>query len=351
MKKSNSGRLEIVQISRAVAILFVLIGHANNNFYQQIGYDWLNIAQWERTGGVDFFFIVTGFMIYYLYHKHAGNKEKATQFLIKRIVRIFPMYWIFTTLALIVPYAFPLLQESYSVEVTLKSFFLLTSAPILSSAWSLTHIVIFYFLFFAYMYKPVIMKPVIGLLIGYTLLGEMNIFPFLPSTIFNVSTLEIFCGALVAHLSIHFTNRYAGLCIVLGLAGYALTWIHNIYSLTFIPLALAYGSCSMLIMYGIAEKDKTKRNVPHILSYLGGASYSIYIAHGPFIKVYLVIFVKLNFFDIIHPFFGLVLIILLVTASCCMVYNIVEKPLVETLRRTVFGKKRVTKPVPPLLAK
>ncbi|REJ10265.1 acyltransferase [Halobacillus trueperi] len=351
MKQSNSGKLEIIQISRALAILFVLIGHANNNFYQEIGYDWFNVAQWERTGGVDFFFIVTGFMIYYLYNKYAGNKEKATQFLIKRILRIFPLYWIFTTLALIVPLAFPMLQEGYSMEITLKSFLLLTNEPILSSAWSLTHIVFFYLLFFAYMYKPVIMKPFIGLLVGLTLLGEMNILSFLPSSIFSISIVEIFCGALVAYLSIHFTNKYAGLCIVLGMAGYFLVWVHNVYSLTFIPLSLAYGFCSMLIMYGIAEMDKTKRNVPRFFSYLGGASYSIYIAHGPFIKGYLMIFVKLNFFNIISPFFGLIIIILLVTASCCIVYNVVEKPLVETLRRKVLNKKKVTQPVPHLLAK
>ncbi|MBX0357649.1 acyltransferase [Halobacillus sp. Nhm2S1] len=351
MKQRNSGKMEIIQISRALAIVFVLIGHANNNFYQEIGYDWFNVSQWDRTGGVDFFFIVTGFMIYYLYNKHAGNKEKATQFLIKRLLRIFPLYWFFTTLALIVPIAFPMLQEGYRMEVILKSFLLLTNEPILSSAWSLTHIVFFYLLFFAYMYKPVIMKPFIGLWIGLTILGEMNIVSFFPSSIFSISVVEIFCGSLVAYFSIHYKNNYAGLCIVTGLAGYLLVWVHNVYSLNFIPLSLAYGFCSMLMMYGIAEKDKIKRNVPHFLSYLGGASYSIYIAHGPFVKGYLLIFVELHFFDHIHPFFGMITIILLVIASCCIVYNVVEKPLVETLRRKVLGKKRVTQPVPHLVAK
>ena len=56
-------KLLLVQLARAIAIMFVLLGHLNILFYRQFGYDWFDMGEWERTGGVDFFFIVNGFMI------------------------------------------------------------------------------------------------------------------------------------------------------------------------------------------------------------------------------------------------------------------------------------------------
>lgn len=343
MEVPKRKRLEIVQVSRAIAILFVLLGHANINFYQEVKYDWFNMASWERTGGVDFFFIVTGFMIYYIYHKHAGDKGKASQFLLKRVLRLLPLYWIFTALAVLFYYV---TAGGYSMEVISRSFLLLPGEPILSSSWSLTYIMFFYILFAAYLYKPAVMKIIISLGIVITILAEVDVLPFLNPSFLSISVLEIFCGSLVAFISIRFTTRYANLFIAFGLAGYFFIWMNNLYSFTTIYFPLAYGLFSMMIMYGIAEKDKADRKVPRFWSYLGDASYSIYIAHGPFLHLYLFLMIKFNIMEVTGLFLGMVMTLILVTLSCCIVYTFLEKPLVDYLRRAIIFRKKATFPVP-----
>jgi exopolysaccharide production protein ExoZ len=342
--------LSYVQISRAVAILFVLLGHVNIMFYTNFNYDWFNMGQWERTGGVDFFFIVTGFMIYYLYHKHVGVPGKTTEFILKRMIRIYPLYWMFTLLAIAISFIFPSIDGAYSGEYIIESMLLLQTNPILASTWSLSHVMFFYIIFTIFMIKPKIVKPIILFWILATIVIGLKIIPYY-SFFTNFSNLEIIFGCLVAHLTLNYSFRNSSLLILIGLLGFLGVWINNIYSFAEIPFPIFYCLFAMILMLGISEKDKTVRKVPKVLSFLGDASYSIYIAHGPFLQLYILFLKKLNLISSLGYFCSMVIVILLTVVSSCLVYKLIEKPMSKYLRRMVFTKKSRSIEIPNVIAK
>jgi len=344
--------LSFVQISRAVAILFVLLGHVNILFYNHFKYDWFNMGQWERTGGVDFFFIVTGFMIYYLYHKHAGVPGKTKEFILKRIIRIYPVYWLCTLILIAVPLLFPSKVEGYSWEIIIKSIIILPPIPILDSAWSLCHVMFFYLLFSAFLFRPKIFKPIIFLWIVATILIELKVVPFPEdSFIFSFSSLEIIFGCLVAYLTLNFTFKHSTLLISIGLLGYLAVWINNIYNFIYLHGPTFFCLFSMILMLGISEKDKKQRKVPKVLSFLGDASYSIYIAHGSLLHLYLFLLVKIHLVGSIGYFFSMSIVILLTIITSCIVYKVIEKPMSKYLRKLVFTKKSRPIEIPIVIAK
>ncbi|MDR4949074.1 acyltransferase family protein [Neobacillus cucumis] len=338
----NNGRrkLSYVQISRAIAILFVLLGHVNTLFYIKYNYDWFNMGKWDRTGGVDFFFIVSGFMIYYLYHKHAGLPGKAKEFLLKRIIRIYPLYWLCTFILIALPLCFPSRFQGYSWELIIKSIIILPPIPILDSAWSLCHVMFFYLLFSAFLFRPKIFKPVIFLWIVATVLIELKIVPYPEgSFIFSFSSLEVFLGCLVAHLTLNYNFKQSTLFITIGLLGFLAVWINNIYNFMYIHGPTFFSMFSMILMLGISEKDKKDRKVPKLLSFLGDASYSIYIAHASLLHLFLYLLVQIHLVSTLGYFFSMTIVILLTVITCCIIYQLVEKPISRYLRRIVFMKK------------
>jgi exopolysaccharide production protein ExoZ len=335
----NNTKLSYVQVSRAVAILFVLLGHVNTEFYKAYGYEWFNMGEWDRTGGVDFFFIVTGFMIYYLYHKQVGMPGKASEFLLKRAIRILPLYWIFTLILVI---AAPLIKDfgvSYSWGEIVKSFLFLENAPVIGSTWSLKHILFFYLLFAALIYNPKRFKPIIVIWVIFTILTELNLAPFFESFLFSFSSLEVLMGSLVAYYILHYKVKYSTVWVILGFTGFLFVWINNVLFLYEIHAPFFYCLFSMFIMLGIAEKDRRPRKVPKMLSFLGDASYSIYIAHGPLLILFIRVLEAVIPTDMRIGNLMMVLVILLTTISCCFVYVFIEKPLTSVLRRRMFSKK------------
>jgi exopolysaccharide production protein ExoZ len=331
-------KLSYVQVSRAVAILFVLLGHANTQIYQAYGYDWFNMGVWERTGGVDFFFIVTGFMIYYLYHKQIGLPGKAKEFLIKRVVRIFPLYWIFTFLMVLAAFLINDFEPHYSWKVIVKSFLFVESNPVIGSTWSLKHILFFYMIFGASIYKPKRMKPILVVWVILTILTEVRLLSILDSFIFSFSSLEVLMGSLVAYWILNHKVRYSTVWIVSGILGFLSIWLNNIFLLYEIHAPFFFCLFSMLIMLGIAEKDKKPRKVPKLLSFLGDASYSIYIAHGPFLSIFIILLGMVSPVYMVNGHLLILLVSLLTTVSCCFVYIFVEKPITAALRRKVLHK-------------
>ena len=335
----NKNKLSLVQISRAVAIFFVLIGHANGLFYKQFNYDWFNISQWDRTGGVDFFFVVSGFMIYYIYQKNRGDPFKAKEFLLKRMVRIFPLYWLMLLATIGLFLLVPTLDSGSPLTgfVFLQNIFLLTTDPLLDVTWSLSFILFFYLVFAAYLFQPKMMKYVVTIWLTTILL--IQLFTQYEAFLLNFNHLEIFLGCFAAYLVLHFRIRFEKTLMIIGLLGFLFLWIMNIYQLLGRELLFTYSVFSVFIIVGITAMDlKTKRKIPSSLALLGDASYSVYICHGPAIQFFLLLFAKFRIYEQTGLFVYLSLIIFLTTISCVGIYLLIEKPMTKFLRKHIAKK-------------
>ncbi len=95
--------------------------------------------------GVEIFFMVSGYVICMRAPTHATGGT----FLLSRIRRLFPMYWIFTTLVVLTYLANPdwrLANFGLGLSSLLKSYLILPQMgfPILGVGWTLEHEMIFY---------------------------------------------------------------------------------------------------------------------------------------------------------------------------------------------------------------
>lgn len=323
-------KLSMVHIFRAIAVIFILIGHANKVFHMYFNYDWFNMAEWARTGGIDFFFLVSGFMIYYLYHKDIGIREKAKGFLLKRIIKIYPIYWIFTLALILLILVFPQLGDGHEKnwEVIIKSFLLIPTNPILATSWSLSYVVFFYIVFSLLIYKPNYLKPIIASWILVIILAQFNVLFNPNSFIFNFSHLEIMFGVGIAIIVLNKTVKYARFMVISGLVGYILVWANNIYSFFHLRDDYFYCLFAFLIMLGITSFDlKVNTKLPKILDILGTASYSIFISQLPILHFYMLIFSKFNIVNVLGNFGSICMLIVSTIISGCVVYFILEKPL------------------------
>jgi exopolysaccharide production protein ExoZ len=85
-----------LQVYRGIAALLVVLVHvtvkSSGNLNQVTFFDLFG-AGWS---GVDYFFVLSGFIMLYVHRSAIGKKDQLKSFLVKRPVRIYPIYWIIT---------------------------------------------------------------------------------------------------------------------------------------------------------------------------------------------------------------------------------------------------------------
>jgi exopolysaccharide production protein ExoZ len=139
-KRTGAKTLKSLQILRYIAATSVILVHIETipNF---------------GGFGVDIFFVLSGFVIALV----VSSKQSPIQFAISRVSRIVPIYWLLTTLLLIMILLAPqLFPESTIINSNatnyLKSLFFvpyqdgLGIKPILAVGWSLNYEMLFYLL-------------------------------------------------------------------------------------------------------------------------------------------------------------------------------------------------------------
>ncbi len=327
-------KLNLVQCSRAVAILFVLFGHGSTLFYKNFSYDWFQFGQIGRTGGVDFFFVVSGFMIYFLYHRNIGNKEKAWLFLKKRAIRIYPLYWFFLGISLLIFIIFPELADGHekNFDFILKSIFLLpTDKAVLAVTWSLSHIILFYIAFSLLIYHGWIAGWLLAAWAFAILIAQFSAAK--AGFFLSFNNFEVLMGSVAALTVLKGKVQKPKLLVAVGLAGYLTVWL-NFTEIGKEQLPYFYCIFSFLIMTGIAKIDmEQKAKISKPMFFLGNASYSVYLAHGPFLHFFLFIAQIAKATDHVGHFLTFLLVLSFTAASCCFVYIFIEKPLLSLFKR------------------
>jgi len=173
-KSNERGKLENIQVLRALAALSVVVTHADAYLVAQankrgVELPLMDFFPWEF--GVDLFFIISGVIMVYAHEQYFGNANKITTFLKKRVFRILPLYWVLT--AAYIPLQFwskPLPAAS----AIASSFFLIPDIttdnglirPILQAGWTLQYEFFFYAIFAAFLFLK---KPAAILSISATL--------------------------------------------------------------------------------------------------------------------------------------------------------------------------------------
>ncbi|MEZ4715903.1 MAG: acyltransferase [Caldilineaceae bacterium] len=101
--------------------------------------------------GVDFFFVLSGFIILYVHGRDLGDERVLGAYAAKRFVRLYPIYWCVALVKIGVIFVVPAYAKAHEADLAflVKSLLLIPqeNLPIIGAAWTLSYEVLFYALF------------------------------------------------------------------------------------------------------------------------------------------------------------------------------------------------------------
>lgn len=326
-----------IQYLRAFAAFAIVVFHAveRNGDHFSIG-----------AGGIDVFFVISGFILWV----KSDRRPVAPQvFLLERLRRIGPSYWLVTAIMVAGAVAglFPNLRLTNS-HVLGSLFFIPMHSPsngeiwpVLVQGWTLNLQVFFYVLFAGALFLPrrwrlLFLTVVFG---GFFTVGLMvqpasaALFTYTRPII-----LEFLGGVFLGELWLR--RWIAGTSLGLACVGASLAGFATIFMLGASFDESLCGPLAMALVYGMVslETDGSIGRVP-LLTYLGDASYSIYLWHTLAISLVIEIARTTG----MSPTLTILAAIVAGTVLGAVAYEVVEKPLRRLLSAKPFRRNALAR--------
>ena len=292
MTMAAGSRLASIQALRGIAALAVVFFHAQAVAHKYLTNPGLlpEALAFGQTG-VDLFFVISGFVMVLTTAGSGRTARDAGRFLLARLTRIYPVYWVYLAATLAVFLIRPeWVNASQGHRADLASSFLLLPAhelPLVMVAWSLVHEVWFYLVFAALLLLP--RHWLSAALIAWALLIALATLtttaPDQPPALTiarHPYTLEFILGAASALLLPRLAARPWPLLLALtvALTGLCAAHISNVMAADAFARALILGVLySALLTTAVLAEQRGVLAIPRFLSDLGDHSYTIYLSH------------------------------------------------------------------------
>jgi len=332
-----------IQYLRGIAALLVVISHIA---WKNIQADGSTMHWWHEAGtfGVDIFFIISGFIMVYITQNMHRKPYNIKIFLKKRFIRIIPLYWFYTLVALAIFLLMPDRVNSAGGHTEiLKSFFLLPLASsenyLVGVGWTLHYEFLFYILFsfgllFSRKIGNIYVISAILFSVFYSIFIPMEGMNYIFHTFLNDIFIEFALG-IVLYFIILNTKRVhwsiALFSIAIGIL--AFYYLHTGGSFSGVH-HIDTGASAFLICFGMVSMEPIwKKRECKLLTTLGNASYSIYLLH-PFILV-AVVMVNQKLAHIIPQNETLLIVIMLIASLVggYISHIIIENRLIRITRK------------------
>ena len=346
--------IQNIQGLRGIAVLLVVIYHLVIIEKKYGGTDSL-LPEFLRFGmsGVDLFFVISGFVMVSVTQAAFQSPKSAMTFLYRRVSRIYPLYWVYTVLVLIVFLVKPsIVNSSVAGEVNiLASFLLLPSEtlPLLVVGWTLIHEMYFYLMFFLMiLLLPKKHLPLMLVLwaIGIALL---NLFTQTSSPIAVIVThpltIEFIGGALLATAYYRknlIVNSSRSILLLFGslitsAIGYAFYIQHTgLFEPAGWWRVALFGAPAILVVFSVIQLERNSVIIHSALIKMGDASYSIYLSHILTLSFAGRFWSQYDGNGLWDHALILPIMLLAVLAVGFISHAIIEKPLIKFSRRIVI---------------
>jgi exopolysaccharide production protein ExoZ len=344
--------LHSIQCLRAIAATIVVAFHAHISFMPpnspNFSFEESYLFGMGKVG-VHIFFVISG---YIMYISSFQNQQKldVSRFFMRRLLRIYPVYWIFVALYLSVAaiiQTFPNLSTGQFLGMLLL---MPDSSPlVIGPAWTLSYEVYFYLIF------GIVMQfgPTRGLLVltGFffaSIVAGMLLHPQGPlaAMVTNGLLLEFVMGVWIGRLSLRYalpkTMGRLALCGAIG--GYTAGFFWGYDRL---PSALIWGVPSaMLVMGAVILEQRRTMGLSHPvqrLSWLGDSSYSLYLCH---ILLITLVITALKVRNLVVPVIPLsIALTIFAILFAILFYNTVERKAMAALYGKFLQRKTLVTPV------
>ena len=243
--------------------------------------------------GVDLFFVISGFIMVYVSHGKFQNFYEGLLFIYHRFTRIYPAYWFYTIIVLVIYLIKPtLVNSSQGNQVDILASFLLYPShvlPMVMVGWTLIHEVYFYLVFTLFLWF-VPEKHIIKILILWGVLiiifhSILNINSSFLNIIVHPLTLEFIFGAVLGKLFLNNIKLQFKTSLLLFLGLFSLLVSLYVFSINNYEepqgwmRVLIFGTTALILVAISIYLEKNNKQYPKFLIKIGDASYSIYLSH------------------------------------------------------------------------
>ena len=290
----------LLQILRAIAAILVVLFHLTGSnqitFKTAFANDFFDFG----SSGVQIFFILSGFIIAYTGRNqiNRGGLSAFKTYLKKRLIRIYPIYWVTITGFLLLMF---LLHFSTGHQITflnlLGTYALLPNHEMINGvSWSLSHEMYFYLLFALLIWSKKFIYPIVGILVlsivGLFFSSELSQTHRYIDFLFSRYNLQFALGVGLVFIpwqkmSINRTIALMGILlfsIIYFIFGH---FGHPQFSSTQADLIYGLITCGYILFSLFYESINPKGISPNnFFVHLGDASYVLYLIHLPILRVF-----------------------------------------------------------------
>ncbi len=341
----RSGRVDSLQVLRFLAAFLVLCGHAQQALVarapQVAGSFGFIPLDWGL--GVDVFFLISGFVMYYMMQNRFGQPGVASDFLRRRIIRVVPLYWLFTTLVLVMGLILRTPLPS-TARIVFSYLFLpgptcdLYCTPLFTLGWTLNYEMMFYAVFALGLFFP--RGRGMAVIVGTILLLIAIAWPTPPDwrmiRFWGLPlTLEFLIGIGIARLFLSGRRLSALAGWIMLAAGFALAiWLYQIRAFETVDRVVTGGIPAALIVTGAVLGLEPRRETRWIALLIAGgnASYALYLSHPFAIHAVELVDARLAL-TALHPALFLGVIVVVAILGAAVVHRLIEQPLLRLLNR------------------
>ena len=339
-------RVNSIHYLRGLAAMIVVFHHS---LIQVNAY--LEVSPRTDLGsfGVDLFFIISGFVIWVATRR---STESVSRFLYKRLIRVVPLYWLMTCILALSFWTEPEAFRTTSLQMThfVKSLLFVPHYnlghpgeiwPLLIPGWTLNYEMFFYMVFgiLLLFFRSRVLLMLTLIFLALVLAGFLTS----PSNaLLKIYTsdylLEFWLGVVLANLYLlgKFRKDSLWMGLVIMFAAVILASLSEAYRMQVANPGIFWGFPAALLVAGALIAEESGNFVKYrILFLLGDASYAIYLTHlftlgavralwGDMIKIES---------EPVQKWLFSVVGLLLSAAVGVVVHLLIEKPLLDALRR------------------
>ena len=316
-------------------------GHqaATADTYQWLGY-WFDMG----AAGVHVFFVISGFVIMHTSYGSRSEGMPTGRFLLKRFVRIFPIYWI-CCVAYVAYHS--LFGAGYDLPLGtwIGAIFLMPgdSSRIIGPGWTLSFELFFYLSFATILRLRALTAATLLTALFVTTIALQFVvrFPGPLRIAHNPLILEFVAGCWLAYFYDRIRFGSFGLGLAATCTGVLLFVAGALVDYRSIPLFIVWGIPSIFIVSGalmMEQTGKLSRSIER-LGRLGDSSYALYLIHVLIISMALDAGLR-NLVPLpTAQAIGVTLVLALVCGIlAAMIFDFVEKPLLRWLRKNIVDR-------------